>query len=122
MEIVSSNNDALLARYLDVCHQAIACNRDRFPFKQIWNAVQEAEQGKTIEVTITGGPDLASYAMTLKGHDISVVPHDSCANCQCDRKWSVRKDYLETVIRSPEIYVRNPAKLDWEWMYDAGKA
>ena len=109
----------LMKRYLDVCNRALELNENRFPFKQILGAARKSECGKVIEVNIIDGKLGASYAMTFDKEGLAAEPHSSCSDCKCERAWSVSKDYLEDVARDPESYIQNPAKIDWEWMYDA---
>lgn len=113
-----SDYDHLIKRYLDVCNQALSFNENRFPFKQILGAAQDSECGKVIEVNITGGSSTASYAMTFDKKGLMAKPHADCDSCQCDRIWSVSEDYLQDVAKNPKIYIQNPAKINWEWMYD----
>ncbi len=118
MDFSAPDYDDLIKRYIDVCNRAIMLNHDRFPFKQILGAAKNAEGSKIIEVRIKeGSPDL-SYAMTFDQEGLVARPHSTCTECQCDRKWGVSKSYLEDVTKNPEDYIQNPAKLDWEWMYD----
>lgn len=116
MYFSTSNYDDLMERYLDVCNQALALNKERFPFKQIWGAAQESECGKVIEVNIADGFSKASYTMRFSKGRLVAEPH---SKCQYDRKWTVSEHYLENVAKDPEEYIQNPAKIDWEWMYDA---
>lgn len=118
MGISSPDYDDLMQRYLDVCNQAMALNKDRFPFKQILSAAKASECGKIIEVHVVEGLPGASYAMTFGSDGLVFEPHSACSDCNCDREWSVSKGYLEDVAKNPEYYIRNPARIDWEWMYD----
>ena len=119
MDLSPPDYDDLMKRYLEVCNQALTLNKDRFPFKQILGAAQQSEDGKVIEVTILGDLRSESYAMTFDKQGLVAKPHASCDDCKCDRVWSVNQDYLEDVAKDPESYIQNPAKIDWEWMYDA---
>ncbi len=110
--------DDLMKCYLDVCNQALALNKERFPFREILGAAEKSEQGKIIEVNIIDADPNISYAMTLGGDGIVAVPHSACTDCKCDRKWQVTKNYLEDVAKNPQNYMQNPAKINWEWMYD----
>ena len=118
MDFSVPDYDDLMKRYLDVCNQAMVLNKDRFPFKQILGAAQKSECGKVIEVNIVDDVPAASYAMTFSRDGLAAQPHSSCSDCRCDRKWVVRRAYLEEVAKDPENYIQNPAKIDWEWMYD----
>lgn len=108
----------LLVQYLDVCNAALERNRDRFPFKQILGAAQRAERGRLIELQIVED-EQSSYVMQIEQGRVVAQPHGDCKDCNCVREWNVSKDYLEDVVQNPQIYINNPAKINWEWMYDS---
>jgi hypothetical protein len=116
----------LFSRYLEVCNRAIAANGDRFPFKQILGAAQKSQTSKNVEVCIIDDHPEASFVIHLDDGKVSAQSHSACKNCNCKGQWRVARSYLEDVIQNPDEYIRNPAKIDWEWMYgsqdDAGKA
>ena len=68
MTIVSLNHNVLLRQYLDVCHQAMLSNKNRFPFKQILSAAQKASTGNTIEINITDSNSNKAYVLKLKNN------------------------------------------------------
>lgn len=112
------DTDHIIQSYIDVCNQALRRNKDRFPFKQILGAAQQAENNKNIEVKIEGASAANSYVFTIKKDQITARLHGECAECQCDRKWRVSMDYLEKVAQNPTKYIQNPASMNWDWMYD----
>ncbi len=111
--------DILMERYVDVCNQALALNCDRFPFKQILGAAKASECGKVIEVHVVDEAEQAVYAMAFGQNGLSAMRHADCKDCICDREWDVRTDYLTDVAKNPDLYIQNPAKIDWDWMYDS---
>ena len=108
----------LVTTYVDICNQALQQNCDRFPFKQILGAARISEKDHPIEVNVTSDICKESYVFRLNGHGIEVAPHTRCEHCDCVRTWDVSKDYLEMVTQSPAAFIQNPAKINWEWMYD----
>ena len=106
----------LLQRYLDVCNQALDANKDRFPYKQILGSAQNLSHDALIEVSIIDDRPTETFVLSLNETKIVGQPHDNCTNCECDAKWRINRSYLEEVINHPEDYIRNPAKIDWEWM------
>lgn len=118
---MAANNDIpdsdLFQKYLDVCNRALKANKDRFPFKQILQAVQTEEEARTVEVSIVDDRPSSDFMIQLKSDKIQAERHNTCGNCQCDGKWNVRKSYLEDVVRNPQKYIDNPARIDWDWMY-----
>jgi len=113
------DNYQLFQRYLDVCNRALDMNKDKFPFKQILLPVQLSQSSKTIEVSIIDDLPKDSYTLTVNGHHLVGNIHGQCANCKCDGKWRIHKSYLEDVIRHPDEYIQNPAKIDWEWLIES---
>jgi len=118
MNVINQENcDDLIQCYLDVCNRALAMNKDRFPFKQILGAAQDAERDRIIEVDVTDSYPKQSYMMNINGDHIVAKPHGDCDDCQCDRQWSVTRSYLRDVVQNQETYIQNPANIDWRWMY-----
>lgn len=108
----------LINRYVHVCNQALLLNKNRFPFKQILGAAQISERGRVVEVNIEDIIPRESFIFQLKKKGIIARPHGECLNCNCERTWNVRRAYLEQVTDDPQSFIQNPAKIDWEWMYD----
>ena len=61
--INSSSTEILFKEYVQVCNTALNLNKDRFPFKQILGAAQEAEGDRIIEITIR---DVPGFSYTMK--------------------------------------------------------
>lgn len=115
----SADYDNLLKRYLEVCNQALSLNNERFPFKQILGAARQSEKGRRIEVDIIDDSPAPSYVMSIENDRIVADPHSCRGDCNCERTWRVSRSYLEKVARNPAAYIKNPAKIDWEWMYNS---
>ena len=115
---LSQVSDDLINRYVGICNEALLQNRNRFPFKQILGAARESEKDRPVEVCIKDNGSSDTYVFRLKDSGIIAAPHDSCKGCDCVRSWNVSANYLEDVVKDPQSYIQNPAKLDWEWMYD----
>ncbi|GEM_PF-917338 len=112
----------LFKRYVDICNRAMEANKDRFPFKQILGAAQnQASPAKNIEVCIIDDRPDAAYVLHFDHDKMSGAAHDSCPNCQCDKQWRITRSYLEDVIKNPDEYIDNPAKINWDWMMDDNK-
>jgi len=109
----------LISRYVDVCNAAMHENRDRFPFKQILGAAQTAEHNHPIEVVVTGALGAERYVFKLEDTGLNVDTHESCKGCPCIRKWITKEEYLRDVTVHAPDYISNPARLNWEWMFDA---
>lgn len=106
----------LFQRYLDICNRALEANKDRFPFRQILSAMREGAEQRPMEVCIIDDRPEASFTIALAENRIVTRDNKACDACGCKGKWRVRRSYLEDVVRNPEAYIRNPARIDWEWM------
>lgn len=113
------NSDYAIKLYVSICNKALALNKDKFPFKQILGAAQKSEQGKKIEIQLAGDNVINSYVFSIENDQIIVTPHALCDQCDCDRKWHMEWPYLHEVLQDPENYIKNPAKINWDWIYDA---
>ena len=108
----------LIERYALICSEALLRNADRFPFKQILGAAQDAEFERPIEVVISDTDPEEAYVFRVQEKGISVVPHSDCGDCECARSWNANIGYLRDVAQNSQAYINNPAKLDWGWIYD----
>jgi len=108
-----------MSDYIRVCNEALSLNKDRFPFKQILGAARKSEKGRPVEVKVLDGGPGDVYVFKLRGDGIFFEPHESCENCDCVRTWKTDIPYLKAIAENPEIYIQNPAKINWEWMYGA---
>ncbi len=106
----------MIKSYVDICNRALKLNRNRFPFKQILGAAKQAERGNIVEVEITDG-GRETFVFEIRNDLITVKPHGECKNCQCSRKWTVSKSYINDVVNTPDLYISNPARINWEWMF-----
>lgn len=109
----------LFQKYLEICNKALEENKDRFPFKQILGAVGMSDTPpQNIEVSIIDDSREDIYVIYFDKRKIIGELHGNFCNCQCNGRWRVVRSYLENVIKNPEEYIRNPAKIDWDWVYN----
>lgn len=113
------NSDYAIKAYVNICNRALSSNKEQFPFKQILGAAKKSEKGKQIEVQIAGDNVIDSYIFSIEDGKIVVNPHAECAQCDCDRKWHLEWPYLLDVLKNPKNYIKNPAKINWDWIYDS---
>ncbi len=106
--------------YVDVCNKAITSNAQRFPFREILGAVQKNSEHKKIRIALqdTAGTEMAGHFLLsmqdgeLKARECDMPERDE------DGTWSLNLDYLKHVQKHPEEYISNPAKINWDWMFD----
>lgn len=111
-------DEELFKRYLDICNQALDANKSTFPYNCILKAAQAMLKDKTITLTLYDDRPKTSFELSLKHDHLKVT--DSHAPCeqtkQSERSWRVNMSYLEDVVLHPEEYIKNPAKIDWDWL------
>jgi len=113
----TQTNSDLFYRYLEICNKALKENRDRFPFKQILGVALHDRLSINIEVCIIDDHPKGAYVMHLQGDKISGTPNTECTTSSYDSQWRVSKTYLEDVIAHPDDYIKNPARIDWDWLH-----
>lgn len=114
----SQEDRELFERYLAVCNEALRQNSGRFPFKQILaEAGRCATCGQAVEVLIVDDQPTQGICVTY-GDDRRLMVSDPHAQAVPPRKWKVTRSYLLNVIQNPGEYIDNPAKINWEWLYD----
>lgn len=107
-----------LGRYIAVCNDIIACNRQRFPFAQIWRALEDKLAGKPVEFVVARHEeDGQQWAVFLDG-EIRLVD-GSAANLGLLKAGTkkVALSYLKAVLDDPSRYIANPALIDWDWVF-----
>jgi hypothetical protein len=111
-----TENAELLEQYITICNEALQKNKDRFPFKEILNAARENGDKKFVDISVVDDNPEAEFVIHMDGSQIRAEDHESCERCNCSQKWKIRKSYLLDVVSNPDIYIENPAKIDWEWL------
>lgn len=111
-----NSRDELIKEYVSICNRALEQGRSRFPFKQIFKALEKASEADVVEVVVLDTAQ--TYAFHFDASGINVENHADCKDCQCVRQWTTSSKYLRDVVKNPQAYIQNPAKLNWDWMYD----
>ncbi len=106
----------LFGQYLDVCNKALEIGGSRFPYKQMFDAAQRVEVARKVEVKVGGLEDL--YVIQMGDRKITYDRHDLCEDCNCDGKWFIDVSYLTGVVENPDLYIQNPALINWEWVLE----
>lgn len=116
MNTTQTTHDLFLA-YVDVCNDALAHDHDTFPFKYIIDAVQ-SKKTPAAKAIILNKQAFLCYDITLEQNKIYVTcsSPSTLPSTPEHLKWEVDTAYLQTVVGSPEQYIQNPAKLNWEWL------
>ena len=108
--------DSLFKQYLIICNEAMKAHAHEFPYKQIWNAVERLQSGEPVDLTIYDDEPQQHYKVCLKNKHIDLVQADKNGNID---GWKMNTSYLRKVVENPEEYIKQPAKLDWDWLKDS---
>jgi len=103
---------------LNTINAALAKHKDDQPYKTMVQAAEKAIGGSQIGVAVyESEPSKPFDYFTVRYRDASfeLVSH---GKEDPDASWRVSREYLEKVAASPEEYIENPAKLDWDWLKD----
>lgn len=111
--------EADLGRYLTVCSNIVASNKSRFPFAQIWRALEEKLGGRPIEFVVADREAEARQWAVLLDGEIRLVDGApaSLEPIKAGRKKILSSD-LKAVLEDPSRYIANPALVDWDWVFD----
>lgn len=110
--------EADLGRYLIICNNIISCNKERFPFAQIWRALEERLAGKPLEFVVARHEDDGGqWAVFLEG-EVRLVDRASTnlGALKAGTK-KVALPYLDAVLDDPSRFIANPALIDWDWVF-----
>lgn len=113
MGSASNKHEQLFRQYVEVCNRALEANKDKFPYKQLWDVTQAVMKDETIPVAIYDDQPKATYALRFKDHHIDA---DAVEQELEEHPWHLNTSYLEEVVSHPDDYINNPAKIDWDWL------
>ena len=109
----------LFSQYIAVCNKALTKNKDKFPFRQIWQSVQEVNQGDIVDVQIIDDHTTPRFRMKMEQNQITEAncarQNKCCGGC-IKRLWHVQTSYLQHVVENSDSYIDNPAMINWEWL------
>lgn len=107
--------EQVFEQYLDICNRAIAHNKDRHPYSEIWGArMRLLEKEADIQAVLYDDRPKLSYMLRLtREMKIEIVEKTAIAH---DAAWPFTYKYLKRVVDNPHEYIENPAKLEWGWL------
>lgn len=106
--------EQLFADYIKVCNQALAENKEVFPYKQLANTTEGLLGGNRVKIVMYDDRPKACYALRLNDSNISSTQINDPEHTK--EAWRVNYTYLKRVVENPEDYIKHPAKLDWDWL------
>ncbi|MEX0298162.1 MAG: hypothetical protein AB3N28_03770 [Kordiimonas sp.] len=111
-----------LKQYLSVCNTIVACNRERFPFAQIWRALEDKLADHIVEFVVASHEEEGRQWVLFSDGRIRSL--DGPPLSQKTARTVVKKvslHYLQDVINDPPRYIANPALIDWDWVFSVSK-
>lgn len=114
MSLEASDSYKLIEQYLDICRSAMAANKDRFPFKQIFAGLSDERVNRIVAVYIHEESSVLPLGIKVRGGNFILEEGLPSSPCKI---WRVSREYLEQVLSEPLSYINNPAKIDWDWVY-----
>jgi hypothetical protein len=107
---------ALFTDALATMNRCIEENQSSTPYKQILAASEKLADGMTIGVAVySKDPSTPHdfYTVRFENGRLDLVSHGKEEH---DIGWKVSRDYLQKLAEHPDEYVKNPMKLDWDWL------
>lgn len=104
----------LLKQYIEVFNRAVEENQNKFPYKEMWHAAFHVEKnGNDINYVVYDVRPKASFTLRFNEGKLKLIdknkkqPKDFC---------SLSYDYLKSVADNADEYIKNPEKLNWQWL------
>lgn len=106
-----------LCSYVALCNDVIDANQTRFPYVQIWRALESEIAGQPIEFSVNRGLETAKISATFIDLKISIISAPTL------KKWpkvtqKIDWLYMASVLEKPAKFIANPALVDWNIKID----
>lgn len=109
---MTDSMQALFAKYMEICNEAMEANKDAFPYKHMWEAAEESLRGNGAHVTVYDDDPKGDYNLQL--HDKHLEAQENVADGRPG--WRINKSYMREVVENAEAYIKDPSLLDWQWL------
>jgi hypothetical protein len=116
MTVTVQECERLFERYIDVCNQAIERNKDKFPYKEIWQAWWKT-RGPDDILQIAVHDDKPKIGFTLRLTEDRILKIIEKTHVALDDVWPLQLSFLKHVVDEPEGYIEYPARLDWGYLF-----
>ncbi len=101
---------------LDVINRAIDENRDSIIYGKLFELGDKLLEGKKFGAEVyRDDPESPHDYFTVRWHNNKLELEARGKNSP-DLAWKVSEDYLQDVSENPESYIKQPAKLDIQWL------
>lgn len=101
-----------LCDYISICNDVMEANRTRFPFTQIWHALEAEVAERPIEYSVAHLGKTAKLTATIIDLRIKLVSSPS------NTRWpeitqKIDWPYMASVLKNPQRFIANPVLLNW---------
>lgn len=101
-----------LCRYIEVCNDVMEANEARFPFAQVWRALEAELAGRPIEYSVKKDKQRADVsAIFIDGKIRLIKQPDNKRNPAIPKP--IDWHYLNAVLEKPARFIANPSLVDW---------
>ena len=111
--------ETLLRDYLEVCNQSIN-GLQASAVRDILKAALNGGDGQTVDFLLRDDRPQASLSVHVGAQGLQekfadLDPQDGVA--ERTGAWMFDYSYLKNVVDQSELYVKEPERLDWSWLY-----
>ncbi len=116
MAPITTSTASLLVGYLGVCNEALARNRESFPYKQLLAIYEKLFAGRDLGVRVYADDPADEIAHVTVRYINGRYEPVASGNGNKTFRVKLKKSYMEKVVANRGDYVRHPEKLDWDWL------
>lgn len=107
-----------LCSYLALCNEIIDANQRRFPYVQIWRALEAEIARKQIEYSVKRGLETAKITATFIDLKFTIIPSPAPRK-RPEATQKIDWHYMSNTLDKPAKFIANPALVDWNVKIDA---
>jgi hypothetical protein len=114
---LSVDTDLLFVAAVSVWNRALDAHRGSSPYEQILAGLQSLPSRRATIELYDQDPTcpVAGYVVRFQNGLIEPAAVELGSGPVF---WRARVDYLETVVNQAEVFIQDPARLDWQWLKD----
>jgi len=106
-----------LYAYIAICNEILDANKNRFPFTQMWQALEAEIAGRPIEFSVTRNNECATAMAIFAQCQLNLI------DLSGSKKWPAAKQqiewaYMARVLENPAKFIANPSLVDWNLKID----
>ncbi len=113
--------EALLRAYLEICNHSLGQSQS-LEVKAILEAALSAGQGQQVEFLLRDDRPQAKLGIEVGEQGLSENSETERLEPKQAQKWVFDYSYLKSVVDQKELYVNEPERLDWSWLYMLAKS